>query len=63
MVTLAGADSRVTCANIVLVATGKPAAAAAAFERALVFGAADPATLHLTLATLYTHLGDRAQAE
>ena len=45
-----------------LAATGKTAAAANAFERALVFHPADPASLHLTLATLYGLLGDRAQA-
>jgi tetratricopeptide (TPR) repeat protein len=46
-----------------LAATGKPAAAAASFERALTFGPADPAALHLTLAGLYGSLGDRGKAE
>jgi cellulose synthase operon protein C len=45
-----------------LAATGKTAAAANAFERALAFHPADPAALHLTLATLYGLLGDRAKA-
>jgi tetratricopeptide (TPR) repeat protein len=46
-----------------LAATGKPAAAAAALELALVFGANDPAALHVTLATLYERLGDRGRAD
>ena len=46
-----------------LAATGKPAAGAAALERALAFGAADPASLHLALATLYDRLGNRRLAE
>jgi cellulose synthase operon protein C len=45
-----------------LAVTGKTAAAANAFERALAFQPADPAALHLTLAGLYTLLGDRAKA-
>ena len=46
-----------------LAATGKPAAAAAALERALLFAPPDPAPLHLALATLYDALGDRSRAE
>jgi predicted Zn-dependent protease len=46
-----------------LAATGKPAAAAAALERALVLGAPEPAALHLSLAGLYDTLGNRARAE
>ena len=42
-----------------LTATGKAAAGAAALERALVFGGAAPALLHLELATVYDSLGDR----
>jgi len=45
-----------------LAATGKTAAAANAFERALALHPADPAALHLTLAALYGLLGDRAKA-
>jgi tetratricopeptide (TPR) repeat protein len=45
-----------------LAATGKTAAGAAALERALVFGVASPALLHLELATLYDRLGDRNRA-
>jgi len=45
-----------------LTATGKAAAGAAAFERALVFGPQSPALLHLELATVYDTLGDRARA-
>ena len=45
-----------------LAATGKSAAAAAAFEHALVFQPADPAALHLTLASLYDTLGERSRA-
>ena len=46
-----------------LAATGKSAAAAAALERALVFQPADPAALHLTLASLYDTLGERSRAD
>jgi tetratricopeptide (TPR) repeat protein len=46
-----------------LAATGKRAAAAAALERALVFQPADPAALHLTLASLYDTLGERSRAD
>jgi len=45
-----------------LTATGKAAAGAASLERALVFGAASPALLHLELATVYDRLGDRNRA-
>ncbi len=45
-----------------LAATGKSAAAAVAFEHALVFQPADPAALHLTLASLYDTLGERSRA-
>jgi tetratricopeptide (TPR) repeat protein len=45
-----------------LAATGKTAAGAAALERALVFGPATPALLHLELATLYDKIGDRGRA-
>ena len=45
-----------------LTATGKAAAGAAAFERALVFGPQSPALLHLELATVYDTLGDRNRA-
>jgi tetratricopeptide (TPR) repeat protein len=45
-----------------LTATGKAAAGAAALERALVFGAASPALLHLELAAVYDTLGDRNRA-
>ncbi len=45
-----------------LAASGKRADAAAAFERALVFQAADPVALHLQLAALYDGLGERARA-
>ena len=45
-----------------LAATGKSAAAAVAFEHALVFQPADPAALHLTLASLYDALGERSRA-
>jgi len=45
-----------------LTATGKTAAGAAALERALIFGAASPAQLHLELASLYDTLGDRSRA-
>jgi Tfp pilus assembly protein PilF len=45
-----------------LTATGKAAAGAAAFERALVFGPPSPALLHLELATVYDTLGDRNRA-
>ena len=44
-----------------LAATGKTAAGAAALERALIFGAKQPALLHLELAALYDRLGDRRQ--
>jgi Tfp pilus assembly protein PilF len=43
-------------------ATGQPAQAARAFERALLFRPADPAALHAALADLYTRLGDPARA-
>jgi tetratricopeptide (TPR) repeat protein len=45
-----------------LTATGKAAAGAAAFERALVFGPQSPALLHQELATVYDTLGDRNRA-
>jgi cellulose synthase operon protein C len=45
-----------------LAATGKSAAAAVAFEHALVFRPADPTALHLTLASLYDRLGERSRA-
>jgi len=45
-----------------LAATGKSAAAAVAFEHALVFQPTDPAALHLTLASLYDSLGERSRA-
>jgi len=45
-----------------LAATGQPAAAAAAFERALLFSPADAAALHETLADLYARLGEPARA-
>jgi tetratricopeptide (TPR) repeat protein len=47
-----------------LLATGEPAQAARSFERALLFekDAAQVATLHRTLADLYTKLGDPARA-
>ncbi len=46
-----------------LAATGKTAAAAAAFEEALLFHGADDAELHRTLAGLYRTLGDAKKAE
>ena len=46
-----------------LAATGKPAAAAAAFERALALEPPDAAALHRALATLYDTLGNRDRAE
>jgi tetratricopeptide (TPR) repeat protein len=46
-----------------LAATGKPTAAAAAFERALLFQPADPGELHQTLAGIYRKLGDTKKAE
>lgn len=46
-----------------LAATGKPAAAAAAFEEALLFHGADEAEIHRTLAGLYRTLGDAKKAE
>jgi tetratricopeptide (TPR) repeat protein len=45
-----------------LLATGSAAAAAAAFERALLFNPEDPRSLHLTLAEVYTKLGDQTKA-
>ncbi|HVR60827.1 MAG TPA: tetratricopeptide repeat protein [Polyangia bacterium] len=45
-----------------LSATGQPAAAARAFETALLFSPADGADLHRTLAALYTRLGQPARA-
>jgi tetratricopeptide (TPR) repeat protein len=45
-----------------LAATDQPAAAAAAFERALLFAPADAAAIHGTLADLYARLGDPARA-
>jgi tetratricopeptide (TPR) repeat protein len=46
-----------------LAATGKPAAAADAFERALALEAPDAASLHRALATLYDTLGNRNRAD
>jgi len=43
--------------------SGKPAAAAAAFERALLFQPADPGELHQVLAGIYVKLGDAKKAE
>jgi cellulose synthase operon protein C len=45
-----------------LAATGRTAAGAEALERALAFHPADPAALHLALASLYDLLGNRAWA-
>jgi cellulose synthase operon protein C len=45
-----------------LAATGKTAAAAAAFEEALLFHGADDAEIHRTLAGLYRTLGDAKKA-
>ena len=45
-----------------LAATGKTAAAAAAFEEALLFPGADEAEIHRTLAGLYRTLGDTKKA-
>jgi tetratricopeptide (TPR) repeat protein len=45
-----------------LLATGKPAQAAVAFERALMFNLDDPRAVHLTLAEIYTKLGDVTKA-
>jgi tetratricopeptide (TPR) repeat protein len=45
-----------------LIATGKPAAGAAALERSLAFHPHDPAAVHLALATVYEGLGDRQRA-
>ena len=45
-----------------LAASGKTSAGAAALERALLFGPAAPALVHLELATLYDRLGDRGRA-
>ncbi len=46
-----------------LAATGKTAAAAAAFEEALLFHGADEAELHRTLVGIYRALGDAKKAE
>jgi tetratricopeptide (TPR) repeat protein len=46
-----------------LAATGKPAAAAAAFEHALALEPPDAAALHRVLATLYDTLGNRDRAD
>jgi tetratricopeptide (TPR) repeat protein len=48
-----------------LAATGKPAAATVAFQRAMLFHPSDGADIHRALADLYRKLGDtkRAQAE
>jgi Tfp pilus assembly protein PilF len=46
-----------------LAATGQPALAAKAFERALLFRPADAAPIHRALADLYASLGDRTRAE
>ena len=46
-----------------LAATGKPAAAAAAFERALALEAPDPASLHRALATSTTRSANRSRAD
>ena len=46
-----------------LAATGKSAAAAAAFEHALLFQPTDAADVHRTLADLYVKLGDARKAE
>jgi tetratricopeptide (TPR) repeat protein len=46
-----------------LATTGKTAAAAAAFERALLFAPADAAELHRALSDLYVKLGDAHKAE
>ncbi|HTA20250.1 MAG TPA: tetratricopeptide repeat protein, partial [Polyangia bacterium] len=45
-----------------LAATGQPSAAAAAFERALLFHPVDASALHAALADLYARLGDQARA-
>jgi tetratricopeptide (TPR) repeat protein len=45
-----------------LAATGKTAAAAAAFERALLFRPSDPTAIHLALVPLYDLLGEHAKA-
>jgi len=45
-----------------LAATGKTAAAAAAFEEALLFNGADEVEIHRTLAGLYRTLGDQKKA-
>jgi len=45
-----------------LAATGKTAAAAAAFEEALLFHGADEVEIHRTLAGLYRTLGDQKKA-
>jgi tetratricopeptide (TPR) repeat protein len=45
-----------------LLATGNATAAAAAFERALLFHPEDPRALHLTLAEVYAKLGDPTKA-
>jgi predicted Zn-dependent protease len=45
-----------------LIATGKPAAGAAALERALAFHPHDPSAIHLALAAVYDNLGDRQRA-
>ncbi len=46
-----------------LAGSGKTAAAAAALERALAFGAPDASALHLSLAGLYDTLGNRGRAD
>lgn len=45
-----------------LAATGKLAPAAAALERALLFGAHDPVAIHASLAALYDRLGQGSKA-
>jgi Flp pilus assembly protein TadD len=45
-----------------LAATGKTAAAAVAFERALLFAPSDAPEIHRTLAELYIKMGDSRRA-